>query len=121
MEAWVSLVQLAVQEADDSKVEKEARLKLQIWEQVRAELSFEFDQKLARSEARIRSEMQQQNAYPAAAPRVEASPMQRGSSCASTVAAGDQAPVLCAVDHITVKPTNNTYVVLTSPFIYSKF
>lgn len=105
-----------------TKAEKDARLKEQLMEDIRAELSSEFDEKLSRVEARIRGEHQQGNVDPADAPRVEVSPTERRSSCASTEAAEEQPPVPTAVDHTMVKPTNKAYVVLAHQYVmtYSK-
>nr|ABA97343.2 transposon protein, putative, CACTA, En/Spm sub-class [Oryza sativa Japonica Group] len=93
-----------------TKAEKDARLKEQLMEDIRAELSSEFDEKLSRVEARIRGEHQQGNVDPADAPRVEVSPTERRSSCASTEAAEEQPPVPTAVDH-TMGPIECTLVV----------
>lgn len=66
-------------------------------------------------EARLRE------SEPAAAPIVETSPTQRHSSCVSTGAAAQETPALTAVDHITVKPTQNIYVLLAPQYIITYY
>lgn len=90
-----------------SKAQKDARLKEQLREELRVELAEEFNEKLARVEARVEARLNE--GEPAAAPRVEVSPTQRRSSCASTEVAEEQPTAPAAVDHITVKKQQKMY------------
>jgi hypothetical protein len=102
-----------------SKAQKDARLKEQLRDEIRNELQEEFNSKLLQVEARVEARLRESE--PAAATIIETIPTQRCSSCASTGAAAQETPAPNAVDHISVKPTQNVYVLLAPQYIITYY